>query len=460
MGKTSLVFILSLFSITVSAQPTDKEIKVKLENYFETALKTENFSGAVLVAKNNKVLISKGYGMANYEYDIPNSPTTKFRIASLTKAFTAVMTLQLVEAGELRLAGTIRDYLPDYPGPNGDSITIHQLLSHTSGLPHYGDDYLEKYSKIYVAPAEYMKTFAEKPLLFRPGTKYSYSSPGYFLLGVILEKVAGQSYRDLLREKITAPLGMPNTLVEENNAIIKIKAAGYDYLFDHHREYKYPGLANAAYEEMSKAGGAGQLLSTVEDLYKWNLALSSDKLLSKPYRDLLFKPNMANYAYGWNIIKQGMKGSAGKQTVAEHGGHGLGFLSHLSKNLDNGEFIVVLSNRSNAAVKNMIDDIKAILHGEKYSLPKIAVLPDEKGNVTFRLKGHSSANKVFVSGEFNNWVPWQTFLIKNGEEWVCRVHLAKGTYKYMFVVDGNWIPDPDNPLQDKSSFTSSVVKVE
>lgn len=460
--KNTVLFIIFVFTYLVTfAQPPDKGIQANLEEYLTVALKTENFSGSVLVAKNGKVLLSKGYGMANYAYNIANTPATKLRIASLTKAFTAVLALQLAEKGKLRLDGKVREYLPDYPSTSGDSITIHHLLSHTSGLPHYGNipDYFEKYARVALTQEEYIQVFSNIPLLFPPGTKYSYSSPGYFLLGVILEKVSGKSYDALLKENITAPLGMRNTLVEHTDSIIENKAAGYDYLFDFKRDFKYKGLANATYEEMSKAGGAGQLLSTVDDLFKWNQALSSEKLLSKKYLDLLFKPNLANYAYGWNISNQSVKGSSTKMKVAEHGGSGLGFLSHLYKNLDNGDFIVILSNRSNAAVKNMIDDIKAILYNESYSMPKLAVLPDESGNVTFRLKGYPTANKVFVSGEFNNWIPWQTFLTKNGDEWLCQVNLDKGTYKYMFVVDGKWIPDPDNPLQDKTSFTSSVLKV-
>lgn len=456
-----LIAFLLIVTNTIIAT-SQSPVKTKLEEYLILSNKTENFSGSVLVAKGGKVLLSKGYGMSNYEYDIPNTSTTKLRIASLTKAFTAVLILQQVEEGKLSLDGRIRQYLPDYPSTSGDSITIHQLLSHTSGLPHYYNiqDYFEKYARVHLTGKEYINIFSKIPLLFSPGTNYAYSSPGYFLLGIILEKVTGKSYDALLKERITDPLQMRSTLIEHNDSIIKNKAAGYDYLFDLKKEYKFTGLANATYEEMSKSGGAGQMLSSVEDLYKWNVALSSNKLLSNKYLDLLFSPNRANYAYGWNIIKQSGKEPSIKMTVADHGGSGVGFLSYISKNLDNGEFIVILSNRSNAPVKNMIDDIKAILNNKPYSLPKKAVLPDEKGNVVFRLKGYSTANKVFVSGEFNNWVPWQTFLTKAGDDWICKVHLNKGTYKYMFVVDGNWIPDPNNPLQDKSSFTSSILKVQ
>lgn len=461
MKKTIIFFILLTKLHAASCQSYQKDTEAKLDNYLREALKTENFSGSVLVAKGKKVLLSKGYGMANYEYNIPNTTTTKFRVASLTKAFTAVLVLQLAEEGKLKLDGKVREYLPGYPNINGDSITIHQLLSHTSGLPHYFNipDYFERYARVPLTETEYVGVFSKIPLLFSPGTKYSYSSPGYFLLGVILEKISGKSYDALLTEKITGPLGMKNTVVEHHDSIIKNKAAGYDYLFDYKRDYKYAGLANAYYEDVSKAGGAGQILSTVEDLYTWHKALSSQELLSKKYLELLFTPNLRQHGYGWNIKDQNVKGAAAKMRVAEHGGSGLGFLSYISKNLDNGDFIVLLSNRSNAAVENMINDIKAILYGNTYSMPRKALLPDSTGNITFRLKGHPAANKVFVSGEFNNWVPWQTFLSKKGDEWVCKVHLDRGSYKYMFVVDGDWIPDPDNPLQDKSSFTSSILNV-
>ncbi|MEO5564710.1 MAG: serine hydrolase, partial [Chitinophagaceae bacterium] len=416
----------------------------------------------VLVAKNGKILLGNGYGMANYDFNIPNTTATKFRIGSLTKAFTAVMVLQLVESGKIKLDEKIKDYLPDYPNANRDSITIHQLLSHKSGMPHYEaiPDFFEKYGSVYLSEEDYINLFSNLPLLFIPGTKYKYSSFGYFLLGAILEKVSGKSYKDLLREKITIPLAMKNTTVENNSSIEINKASGYDYLFDYKHTYKYTGLANSPYEDVSKAGGAGQILSTVEDLYKWNIALSSNKLLSEKYSTLLFKPNLSNYAYGWNIKQKSLKGFADKVTIAEHGGSSTGFLSYISKNLTNGDFIVVLSNRSNAAVQNMTEDIQAILYGDSYKMPIRALLPDSTGNITFKLKGFLTAKTVFVSGEFNNWIPWQTFLTRQGDEWLCKVHLNKGTYKYMFVVDGKWIPDPDNPLQDKGSFTSSLITVD
>jgi len=462
MLRIASQFIILFIPFVLNAQTFTKTSQKKIDEYLRTCLQTENFSGSVLVAKGGKIFLDKGYGMANYIFNIPNTRSTKFRIGSLTKAFTAVMVLQLVESGLLQLEGKITDYLPDYPNRNGDTITIHQLLSHTSGLPHYEaiPDFFEKYGNVHFTNEKYIYLFSGLPLIFRSGTNYKYSSFGYFLLGIILEKVSGKNYTELLQEKITSPLGMKNTTVENQFLIEKNKASGYDYLFDYKHIYKYKGLANAPFEDVSKAGAAGQILSTVEDLYKWNLALSSTRLLSEKYLALLFKTNRSNYAYGWNIRQKTLKTSPDKLTIAEHGGSSTGFLSYISKNLSNDVFIVILCNRSNAAVQNMSDDIQAILYGESYVLPKRALLPDSAGNITFKLKGFGTAKTVFVSGDFNNWSPWQTFLSKQGDEWVCRVRLANGIYKYMFVVDGNWIPDPDNPLQDKGSFTSSIIKVQ
>ncbi len=461
MKKTAFLIVLSLVSFISKAQVIYSASQQKIEDYLQTCLRTDNFSGSVLVAKDQKILLKKGYGMANYDFDIPNTPATKFRIGSLTKAFTAVMILQLCEAKKINLSDKITDYLPSYPNKNGDSITIHQLLSHTSGLPHYGaiPNFFEKYGGVHFSEQEYINLFSRLSLLSKPGTKYNYSSFGYFLLGVILEKVSGKSYANLLQEKIADPLGMKNTVVETQSAIEKNKACGYDFLFDYNHIYKYKGLANAPFEDVSKAGGAGQILSTVDDLHKWNTALSSSKLLSEKYLRLLFTPNLSNYSYGWNMKRKTLKGRSDTMYIAEHGGSSTGFLSYISKNLTNSIFIVVLSNRSNAAVPNMSNDIQAILAGDSYAMPKKALLPDSTGNITFKLKGFSTAKTVFVSGEFNNWIPWQTFLSRQGDEWFCKVHLDKGTYKYMFVVDGDWIPDPDNPIQDKSSFTSSIITV-
>lgn len=137
MLKSTFLFALSLISFVLKAQVINNDSHKKLEEYLQICLRTENFSGSVLVAKDGEILLDKGYGMANYEFDIPNTSFTKFRIGSLTKAFTAVMVLQLVESGKIKLDGKITDYLLNYPNKNGDSLTIHQLLSHTSGLPHY-----------------------------------------------------------------------------------------------------------------------------------------------------------------------------------------------------------------------------------------------------------------------------------------------------------------------------------
>ena len=456
-----IIFLSFLHCLATKAQSVDKNTVAKLNTYLEACTTTGNFSGAVLIAKGDQIVVANGYGMANYELNVANTTQTKFRIGSLTKAFTAVLVLQQVEKGKLHLAGKVTDYLPTYPHSPGDSITIHQLLSNSSGLPHYEaiPDFFEKYGRSAMTSQEYIKLFSVLPLRFKPGTKYSYSSFGYYLLGAILEQVTGKTYANLVLDNICKPLGMSNTEVESQTALVVNRASGYDYQFDYKQDYFGRGLANAALTDVNTAGAAGQLLSTVTDLQTWNLALSTNKLLTEPYRQLLFTPNLSRYGYGWNIAQTSGKDSLTKQTMAHHGGSAIGFVSYLSKNLDNGLFIVVLSNRSNAPVPIMSEDLTNIVNDRPYSMPKAPLIPQPTGNLTFRLAGYPDAKKVYVSGEFNNWHPRQTFLSKQGNEWLAAVNLGKGTYKYLFVVDGRWITDPANPTKDEGGFTSSVLTV-
>ena len=244
----SILFLAFLYCLATNAQSVDKNTIAKLNSYLEASTTTGNFSGAVLIAKGSQIVVANGYGMANYELNVANTTQTKFRIGSLTKAFTAVLVLQQVEKGKLRLENKVTDYLPAYPHSPGDSLTIHQLLAHSSGLPHYEaiPDFFEKYGRSAMTTQEYIKLFSVLPLRFKPGTKYSYSSFGYYLLGAILEQVTGKTYANLVQDNICIPLGMSNTEVESQTALVVNRASGYDYQFDYKQDYFGRGLANAA----------------------------------------------------------------------------------------------------------------------------------------------------------------------------------------------------------------------
>jgi len=231
------------------------------------------FSGAVLVAKDGRILVNCGYGMANYEHDVPNTPKTKFRIASITKPITAVAIMQLQEQGTLRVDDLLSKYLPDYP--NADRITIHHLLTHTSGMPDHlaGFDYAVRARA--VSTDELIGLSKDKVLRSEPGQTYAYSNAGYALLTRIIEIASGQSYEAFLQEHIFRPAGMHDTLFDRHDRIIKDRAANYVFSPDHQKDF-----ANAVWTEMSWISGAGGLLSTTEDLYRFDRALKAGTLLS------------------------------------------------------------------------------------------------------------------------------------------------------------------------------------
>ena len=232
------------------------------------------FTGAVLVSEHDTVIFKKGYGLANREWNIPNTPEVKFRLGSITKQFTSMLIMQQVAKGTIKLDGALSDYLPYYRQDTGSKVTISQLLSHTSGIPDFTDA-PKPDLRVHYSVDDFVKRFCSGDLQFEPGTKYLYDNHGYFILGAILERVTGKSYEVLLKENIFAPLGMKDSGYDHAANILAKRASGY--------EQDLTGVVNAA--PLLDTGGqpyaAGALYSTVEDLYKWDQALYTDKLVPK-----------------------------------------------------------------------------------------------------------------------------------------------------------------------------------
>ena len=339
----------------------DSLIIEKVNNYLEEFLALENFSGSILVAKDSTILIDKSIGMANYEHLVPNSYKTKYRIASLSKAFAAVLILQQVEKGKIKLEGKIRDYLPFYPQKTGDVITIHELLTHSSGIPHYEGvkDFYQKYGQTQFYSKEYLKVFWNLPLLYEPGTSHSYSSFGYFVLGCILQEVTGKSYTTLIKENILEPLGMQNTGVDDHISIVQDRASGYTY--------SNFTLMNSRFYDMSKSMATGDLYSNTRDLNKWSLGLNTNTILSEKYRKLLFNPYISGYGYGWSIKKYVSKETEKKKddiNYAVHSGSTRGFESYMNKFLNYDYTIIILSNQSGVKVSKINEEITKIIIGD------------------------------------------------------------------------------------------------
>jgi CubicO group peptidase (beta-lactamase class C family) len=316
------------------------------------------FNGSALVAENGQVVLKKGYGLANIEWNIPNAPDTKFRLGSITKQFTATLILQSVEQGKIDLNAPLTRYLPDYPARTGDKITIHHLLNHTSGIPGYTETpKFGQRARDPFTPAEFVKTFSGLDLFFEPGTRFSYSNSGYFLLGVILEKISGQPYEKLLRERIFDPVGMNDSGYDSTRPLMPKRAAGYDKTFDG----KY---VNTSYLDMTQPYAAGSLYSTVEDLYKWDQALYSQKVLSDSSKQRMFTPGLSDYGYAWEIRrKDGV-------TTIEHGGGINGFNTIIWRSPESKRLVVLLNNTGGAPLSAMTTSIRAILDGKAPEMPK------------------------------------------------------------------------------------------
>ena len=378
--KLIVLFVaFQLSSFSTFAQDKAQQIEQLLNKYTEYG----QFNGSALVAENGKVIFKKGFGSANMEWNIHNQPDTKFRLGSISKQFTALLIVKLAEEGKIKLDVPITTYLPDYPKENGDKITIHHLLTHTSGIPNYTSApnfFKDKARNTYV-PEAFVKTFSSLPLEFTPGEKFNYSNSGYFLLGYIIEKITGKTYEQNLQETIFTPLKMVNSGYDHSEVVLKNRAAGYE------KEGKK--IVNAAYIDMSIPYAAGSLYSTVEDLYLWDQSLYTNKLLSEKSMESLFKPYIKAwngfYGYGWSTYE--VPNGNDKLTVIEHGGGINGFNTVISRIPKDKNLVVLLNNTGGTVLGEMNTAIRSILYNQPFNQPKKSLALDlldvynEKGAV-------------------------------------------------------------------------------
>ena len=318
---TVILSVISYFiTVPLAAQPLNvKKLAVDYDKMLLEQFKPDETGCAALVAKDSQVIYTRAFGMANLELNVPMQPDMVFRIGSITKQFTAVAILQLMEQGKLSLQDDITKFIPDYP-TQAYTITIEHLLTHTSGIKSYTNlpGYIENV-RTDMKPDELINTFKNQPMEFAPGTKWNYNNSGYFLLGYIIEKVTGKSYPDYIQENFFTPLGMTSTCYGSDTKIIKNRAYGYQQGGD--------GVANSDYCSMTQPYSAGSIMSTVGDLFKWHQALYAGKLVKKEtlekavteYR--LSNGKGSGYGYGWFLSQ--LQGSP----TVEHGGGIFGYLT-------------------------------------------------------------------------------------------------------------------------------------
>jgi len=328
-----------------------------------------SFNGSVLVAERGQVIFKKGYGLANMEWQIPNQADTKFRLGSITKQFTSMLIMQLVAEGKLRLDEKLSEALPYYRKDTGDQVTIHHLLTHTSGIPSYTSAKdMHEWWHNHFEVEDFVKKHCSGDLEFAPGSKFEYDNSGYFLLGAIIEKVTGKKYEEVLQERIFQPLGMRNSGYDHSETLIEHRAEGYEHGKD--------GFVNAEYLDMSIPYAAGSLYSTAEDLYLWDQALYTEKLLSGEWKAKMWTPALANYAYGWGVshIPDGKPGAG--ELLIQHGGGINGFNTHEARYVEQKHLIVLLNNTGGTKLNQMTEGIAAILYGKPYELPKPSLTAD------------------------------------------------------------------------------------
>ncbi|WP_342374297.1 serine hydrolase [Myxococcus stipitatus] len=325
------------------------------------------FNGAVLVADEKGVVLKKAYGLANFEWRVPVAPDTKFRIASLSKQFTAMVIMQLVAEGKLGLEDSLGKLLPEYRQDTGARITLTHLLNHTSGIPNFTShpDFGSKAARNPIPAAEFIKQFASGDLEFEPGTKYAYSNSGYYLLGSIIERVTGRTYAQAVQERIFDPVGMKSSGYDVSAEVLPKRASGYAAMPD--------GIRNAAYLEMSHPFAAGGLYSTVEDLYRWDRALRTDTLLPAALKQRMFTPGLQGYAFGWEV--QPVKLDDGKTEVVlqSHRGGVEGFSTLIARSPDKKLAVIVLSNVRGSNVQGLASGILSILHGVDPQAPRRSI---------------------------------------------------------------------------------------
>jgi CubicO group peptidase (beta-lactamase class C family) len=315
----------------------------------------KSFMGSVLVVKDGHTLIDQGYGSADLEWNIPNSPATKFRLGSITKQFTAASILLLQERGKLSIDDPVSKYMPDAPAA-WSKITIYNVLTHTSGIPSFTGfpDYRTTEWKD-TTPAELVARFRDKPLDFEPGTKFNYSNSGYVLLGYLIEKVSGQAYADFLQQNIFTPLGMQDTGIDSNAAILPQRAQGY--------RRSPRGIEHDGYISMTIPFSAGALYSTTGDLLKWEQGLFGGKVL-KP-ESLAKMTTSFKDGYGCGLFIRDIDG----HKLITHGGGIEGFNTSLNYYPNDKLIVIVLGNLTGGAPDMIATNLGKAALGQQVILP-------------------------------------------------------------------------------------------
>ncbi len=355
VAKSLAVMLISLSAGALSAQATSPSAAelAEMDRRIQAEMAERNIPGALIgVASRGRLVHTQSYGLANVEVRVPVSDSTVFEIGSISKQFVAAAVMLLVEDGRLGLDDPIHDFLPDLPS-EWLGVTVRQLLTHTSGIPDYEEIQTYEAYRFRFTPDEIIRVAHSRPMDFEPGTGWYYSNTGYFLLSLIVERIAGRPFGQVLDTMVFGPLGMGQTRMADPEDIIQHRASGYWV------DRMGVELMNRDATQASSTLGAGGLLSSVHDMVRWDEALYGDELLSEESKAVMWTsavlPNGddTGYAFGWGVGEY-----RGRRSVG-HGGQVAGFVASFLRLPDDELAIIVFANRyrvSSSRLRDIVAD--------------------------------------------------------------------------------------------------------
>ncbi|MBU9711350.1 serine hydrolase domain-containing protein [Evansella tamaricis] len=381
----------------------EKRVGKWIERYEEN----NYLNGSILITSNENFILNKSFGMANWEHMVPNKRTTKFRMGSLTKGFTALAIFQLHEKGYLNIDDSIGKYFANYP--QGENITIYHCLTNTTGIPNYTSfpEFWSKTMRLPMTLNQLIDSFKHLELKFEPGSRFEYSSSGYALLTAIIENVSGMTYADYIQEQICHPLGMYNTGCDDGIKVVPNLASGYSF-------WEEP--VHSAHADLSFPLGGYGLYSTTEDLFIWDKALRSSQLINKELTEKMFTPNHGSYSCGWVVSE-----ILGRK-CEHHFGDISGFSSNILRFVDEQVTITFLSNINVTPVTHLTKEMAKVIFDDPVSLP----LPTQPINFT---NIELIAGKYFIEEESKIL----DISIKNGELYLTVPKMYGAFYKFKLV---------------------------
>jgi CubicO group peptidase (beta-lactamase class C family) len=371
-----------ILAACASLSGQDRDLERRVDNYLAPYVKGNNFIGAVLIAKGDRILVKRAYGEASYELQVPNTPATRFHIASISKPFTAAAVLILEQRGLLRLSEPVSRFLPEFP--NGQKITLAHLLTQTSGITNVNN--LPEYataSRFPQTPASLIELFKSKPLGFEPGAKYEYSNSNYNILAFVIEQVSHKGYGEFLKETLFAAAGLRDTGHDGNaSEVIANAASGY-------QPKGITGLERAPYVDWSAKTGNGSLYSTTEDLLKFVRAYRQGRLLPREKVEELWVAR-PGHNYGWFVRQR-----HGVTAVASNG-RSPGFTSSLEYYPERDLTIIVLSNSYSPVSQSPVaEDLAGMALGDKDVPAAIAPIELSTANLQRLAGGYQFDEKFF-----------------------------------------------------------------